>query len=102
MLALQVRMNEGSMPPMVLALAPPATARTMQREGPDIKVGLLGCVAVGSCCQQGNHALVSHSVPRSAQELQAGVIHIPLPGVVPAGAVQGGGAHTGPHCTMAG
>lgn len=33
----QVRMNEGSMPPMVMAIAPPATARTMLLDSEDVK-----------------------------------------------------------------
>ena len=37
----QVRMNESGMPPLVLAVAPPATARAMQQESDDIRVGCL-------------------------------------------------------------
>jgi hypothetical protein len=40
---LQVRMNEGAMPPLVLAIAPPATARLMQQELADIKVWRWWC-----------------------------------------------------------
>jgi hypothetical protein len=42
-LVLEVRMNEGAMPPLVLAIAPPATARLMQQELADIKVWRWWC-----------------------------------------------------------